>query len=140
MSAGTPPALRNSMPTVPFPCGFTFTSSGVWRLIASNSIKSSGIPARRQIALRWMRRFVEPPAAISTLMAFVTERFVTMSSGFTPSSTSPTMRRPVSSAIRSFSLETASEEAEYGSASPSASTTVWHVLAVPMMGHAPTEP
>ena len=92
------------------------------------------------MALRWMRRFVEPPAAISTLIAFVTERFVMMSEGFTFSATSPTMRRPVISAMRSFSLETASDEAEYGSASPRASTTVWHVLAVPMMGQAPTEP
>ena len=52
------------------PEAFTFASTGTVREISSNFERGRAIPKRPAMATRWMMALVEPPSAMSGLMAF----------------------------------------------------------------------
>jgi hypothetical protein len=86
-----------------------------------------------------MTALVEPPSAISTVTAFRNEARVTMASGRTSSHTISTIRRPQSDAMRGWPESAAGIDAAPGSVSPSASTVLVIVEAVPIVLQWPGE-
>src|SRR5439155_1570118 len=82
------------------------------------------IPARPAIAIRCMTALVEPPIAISTVIALLKASRVKMRDGLRSSRTNSTARLPVASAAARRLASTAGIAADPVSAIPSASTTI----------------
>ena len=95
------------------------------------------MPASWAIAGIWSDVFVEPPSAMSILMALSKAFFVMIFRGVRSSLTSPTIRLPLSKAIRRFSPDTASAVAQPGRLMPIASVTQAMVFAVNIPWHDP---
>ena len=72
-----------------------------WRLreIASNRSRSASRPARPATAIRWIIALVEPPKAISMMVALSKDAWVRISDGFKSSQTISTIRRPDAAAL-----------------------------------------
>ena len=84
--------------------------SAIWGVVLLRSSKTSRgslTPASRAIAGMWSTVLVDPPSAISTLMAFSKAFRVIIFLGVTPFSTSSTTLRPLSKAILRFSASEA---------------------------------
>ncbi len=82
---------------------------------------------------------VEPPMAISTMIAFSKACSVRRSVGLTSSQTSSTARRPLSEAMRLWLESTAGMDDTPGSDIPSASAMDIIVAAVPIVMQVPGE-
>ena len=103
---------------------------GTRREIASKSSSSRGTPASWAMARRWRTALVEPPVAMTTAMAFSSDRRVTMSLGSRPVRSCSTTAIPASKAASARRSEIAGGVALPGSDRPSASTAAAMVLAV----------
>ena len=90
------------------------------------------MPSRPAMAIRWTTALVEPPIAISTVMAFSSACRVMMREGRRSSPTISTMRRPLSSAMARRRESGAGMLAQPGSVMPSASARLVMVEAVPI--------
>ena len=112
-------------------------SHGVRRDSASNRSRSIGTPSRPAIASRWIAALVEPPIAITVVIAFSNAFSVITSDGFWSSHTISTMRRPQAEAMRMWLASAAGIELAPGSDMPSASTALIMVAAVPMVMQVP---
>ena len=133
ITSGTPPA-RNTR-TVGWlrgPLGSTSTSRGTCRLTSIQSCTTGRRnPAACAIAVRWSSRFVEPPTAACTIMAFRTAASVTMSRVVRPRAASDVNARAERRAMSSQIGCPEGASAVCGSDRPSASPTTWDVAAVP---------
>ena len=69
MTAGIPPARSRSSNRYR-PDGLTSARTGVRREISSKTSSGSSTPTRPARAMRWSTAFVDPPIAISTVIAF----------------------------------------------------------------------
>ena len=141
MTSGTPPAMNTwavAKPRGPF--GSASTSRGVARLIRIQSSTVGGFsPAAAAIAGMCSSRFVEPPNAACTSIAFSTAAAVRIWPIEMPSRCSrcsATAER-VASSSQTGSPDGAS--ALCGSAMPSASATTCDVAAVPRNWHPPPD-
>ena len=131
MTAGTPPAKKKSS-IMCWPLGRTLTRKGVRREMASKSSSTSLWGVRPAMASRWTTALVEPPTAMSTVIAFSSAWRVRILEGRRSSRTISTMRRPLSSAKAMRRESGAGMAADPGSDMPSASATMAIVDAVPM--------
>src|SRR5687768_12570010 len=91
------------------------------------------------MAIRWMMALVEPPMAMSAVIALSKALGVRMSDGCRSSHTISTTRRPVAEAMRLWDEWTAGIDEAPGSVMPSASATAVIVEAVPMVMQWPGE-
>ena len=103
---------------------------GTRREIRSKSSSSSGMPASWAMASRCSTAFVEPPVAMTTVMAFSSDSLVTTSLGRRPSRSWATTAIPASKAASARRSEIAGGVALPGSDRPIASTAVAIVFAV----------
>mmetsp|Transcript_27655 Transcript_27655/g.110745 ORF Transcript_27655/g.110745 Transcript_27655/m.110745 type:complete len:383 (-) Transcript_27655:695-1843(-) len=137
MSAGVPPTLWRSSMTY-WPDGLRSARKGVlsetrWK---SSSVRSR--PTERAIAIKWSTAFVEPPVAMTMVIAFSKAARVMICRGVMFFSRSVRIAAPARSRHSpSFSSESAGDDDEYGSAMPSASIAEAMVFAVYMPPHAP---
>src|SRR5690349_11641864 len=115
------------------PDGRRFAITGVFLEIASKRSRSSGTPARRAIAIRWITELVEPPQATTQVTALSNDEAESSFFGVASSHTSSTARLPVAVAIFEWCESAAGIDAAPGSVSPSASTAEVIVDAVPMV-------
>ncbi len=113
--------------------------TGVLREIASKRSRSSGTPALRAIAMRWIAALVEPPQASTQVTALSNEEGVRRFFGVASSHTISTARFPVAVAIFAWWESAAGIDAEPGSARPSASAAEVMVDAVPIVMQWPGE-
>ena len=133
ITSGTPPAMKTCAVAKPRgPFGSASTRRGVARLIRfQSSTEGSFKPAAEAIAGMCSSRFVEPPKAACTSMAFSTAASVRIWPTVNPSAS----RRCKAAADRlASSSHTGSPDgasALCGTASPSASATTCDVAAVP---------
>src|SRR5882672_7007067 len=115
------------------PEGRRFAITGVFLEIASKRSRSSGTPARRAMAIKWITELVEPPQATTQVTALSKEEAVRRFFGVASSQTSSTARFPVAVAILAWCESAAGIEAAPGSVRPSVSTADVMVEAVPMV-------
>ena len=90
------------------------------------------MPRRPAMAIRWMTALVDPPMAMSTVMAFSSAARVMMRDGRRSSRTISTMRRPLISAMARRRESGAGTLAQPGRVMPSASAWLVMVEAVPI--------
>ena len=114
-------------------------SNGVRRPSSSKSSSPNFTPIRRAIAIRWMIAFVEPPIASTVVIALRKAVRVRMCESFTSSHTMSTIRRPVCAAIAACRESAAGIDAAPGRVTPSASTALVIVDAVPIVMQCPGE-
>src|SRR5216110_508513 len=123
-----------------FPEGRRFTRKGVERDSSSKRVSGSGTPARPARATRWMIALVEPPIAMSLLIALSKALAVRISEGRgPPPCASSTARRPLSSARARRRESGAGIAALPGRVMPRASAIEAIVDAVPMTMQWPDE-
>ena len=91
------------------------------------------------MAMRWMIAFVEPPRASTQTTALRKAVRVQMSDSVTSSHTISTIRRPLCAPITACRESAAGIEAAPGSVTPSASTALVIVDAVPIVMQCPGE-
>ena len=111
---------------------------GVLSLKALKVSRVSGTPASLAMAGRWSEVFVDPPKAISTVMAFAKASAVMMSEGRRSRFTSSMICIPVSLARRIRSAQTAGMVPFPGSAIPRTSVRQFIELAVNIPAQEPT--
>ena len=116
-----------------------FASQGVRREISSKRASGRSTPARPAMATRWMMAFVEPPIAMSTVIALSKEAAVRMSDGFRSSQTISTIRRPVAAAMTPWLASGAGIEDAPGRVRPRVSAMDIMVAAVPMVMQVPDD-
>ena len=129
--AARPPALKKSS-IRKRPDGFRSSRNGVDRDSSSKRSRSSSMPARPAMAVRWTTALVEPPSACSALMALRSEGSVTKRAGVSPRRARSTMRRPACSPSWRRRESAAGMSALPGRAMPSVSQIAAMVDAVPM--------
>ncbi len=98
----------------------------------------SSTSASRAMASRWSTALVEPPSAITTVMAFSNASLVMIWRAVIPSRSSPTTASPERWANPSRRRSTAGGAADPGRLMPMASATAAMVLAVYMPPQAPS--
>ena len=118
--------------------------TGTLRLNASKSSSemaqgrpSAPLPARREIATKWMMALVLHPSAMATARAFSKFLRVSMRAGVRSSHTISTTRRPHCVAMRWWLASTAGIDEAPGSVMPMASAMPIMVAAVPMVMQVP---
>ena len=114
------------------PLGLRSASTGTRRPIRAKSSSLSRTPAAWAMARRCSTALVEPPRAITTVMAFSKALRVRMSRGRTPRAIRSTTARPARSQSSRFASETAAWAELLGRLIPRASIAEAMVLAVYM--------
>src|SRR5690606_38416137 len=114
-----------------------FAMTGTFRLAASKSSRSTGQPARRAMAIRWMMALVEQPRAMATLIAFLKEAADNIFAGPRSSQTISTARRPHSADMRIWLASAAGIDEAPGRVMPIASAIAVMVAAVPIVMQVP---
>ena len=130
---------RRSPPSDTRPTGGCCASSGVRRPSASKSSSPRSTPARRAIAIRWMIAFVEPPIASTVVIALRNAARV-QDVGRLEVLPHHVDDAPAGrAAIAAWRESAAGIEAAPGSVTPSASTALVIVDAVPIVMQCPGE-
>ena len=127
---GTVPPMRTRSAMTYLPEGFRSASTGTRLPMRSKSSSVMSTPAACAIAGKCSVALVEPPRAISTVMAFSKASLVRMSRGLMPRLMRFSTAAPASKESRILSSETAACAELLGSESPSASIALAIVLAV----------
>jgi hypothetical protein len=128
-TTGTPP-MRSRSTMWYLPNGFRSPMCGVRRLIRSKSSSSSSTPASWAMASRWSTALVDPPRAMTVVMAFSKAGRVMIWRGRMLASSSPITASPDRTAYSRSRGSMAGTEADPGSDIPIASPTEAMVLAV----------
>ena len=134
---GCRPPILTRCDTPYFPEGLRSASTGTRLPILVKSSIESLTPAECAIARRWRTAFVEPPRAITTVMAFSNAFLVRMSLGRTPALRSATAASPARRQSSRFSGPTASWLELSGRLMPRASMADAIVFAVYIPPHEP---
>ena len=114
------------------PLGFKSATIGVFLPRRVKSSSSMSTPIENAIAIRWRTAFVDPPSAMTTLIAFSKAARVMMSEGLMSFFTRCIIAAPASKQSCCFSGEIASCAEEFGKLMPIASIAEAIVLAVYM--------
>ena len=136
MINGIPPTACRSVATY-LPDGFMFAITGTRSRIRSKSSSSSFTSLACAIASRCRTALVEPPVAITTLMAFSNACLVMISRGRKSRLTSSSSASPLSLALSRFSASSAAMVDEPGRLMPIASMALLMVFAVYIPPHEP---
>ncbi|MNY40997.1 hypothetical protein D3C86_1757780 [compost metagenome] len=112
------------------PLGFRSAKWGTRRRICSKSSNVKSTPTEWAMASKCRNAFVEPPKAITTVIAFSNAFFVIMSLGYISCSSSDITCLPAATHSAALSGEMAGVEEEPGRLMPIASAAAAIVLAV----------
>ena len=131
MSGVWPPMSTSSLMRY-LPLGLRSARTGTFLPMRVKSSSVSFTFAEWAMASRWSTALVEPPSAMTTVMAFSKASRVMISSGRMPRLSSSSTARPAARASCALAGETAFCAEEFGSDMPSASMAEAMVFAVYM--------